>query len=247
MDTIKTYLDNVFAAFPQTDSVQTLKRDMLAGMEEKYLSLRQQGNNENEAIGIVIANFGSIDEISQELGIAPEPTKHKNIAIPPEKVIELSLHEAQSYISQSKNLGHGMGFALVLISIGVYLPALGIADFNYSTVLLGGGVVIIVAGLLWAYTNFASYRKANIILSSQDHMALTIRYTRFIRHTIVFCIVFIVTFIALGLLEAHWHYLLTVYVCILAFAAPALLYAKIAYDYLLGKWLYKSGRWVYSR
>ena len=35
MNTIKTYLDNVFAAFPQTENVQALKRDMQADMEEK--------------------------------------------------------------------------------------------------------------------------------------------------------------------------------------------------------------------
>jgi len=32
MDAIKTYLDNVFSAFPKTDRVQNMKREMLASM-----------------------------------------------------------------------------------------------------------------------------------------------------------------------------------------------------------------------
>ena len=68
METIKTYLDNVFAAYPQTNEVQNLKRDMLANMEEKYTMLRQSGKSEHEAAYSVIANFGNIQEITAELG-----------------------------------------------------------------------------------------------------------------------------------------------------------------------------------
>ena len=49
MDAIKMYLDNVFAAFPQTEQVQALKREMLSSMEEKYLALKQEGRSEHEA------------------------------------------------------------------------------------------------------------------------------------------------------------------------------------------------------
>jgi|GEM_PF-247120 len=74
MDVIKTYLDNVFAAFPQTEKLRALKGEMLAGMEEKYHALKNEGKSENEAIGGVIANFGrvsfgGIDEHIQTLYI----------------------------------------------------------------------------------------------------------------------------------------------------------------------------------
>ena len=67
MDAIKTYLDNVFAAYPQSNEVQSLKRDMLANMEEKYAMLRQSGKSEHEAAYSVIPNFGSIEEITAEM------------------------------------------------------------------------------------------------------------------------------------------------------------------------------------
>ncbi|MCL2352406.1 MAG: permease prefix domain 1-containing protein, partial [Firmicutes bacterium] len=69
MDAIETYLDNVFAAFPQNKRVLALKKEMLANMEEKYHALKQQGKSENEAVGTVISDFGSIDEIAAELGV----------------------------------------------------------------------------------------------------------------------------------------------------------------------------------
>ncbi|MCL2557710.1 MAG: permease prefix domain 1-containing protein [Treponema sp.] len=68
MDAIETYIDNVFAAFAKTERALALKREMLASMEEKYDDLRREGKSEHEAVGAVIANFGSIEEIASELG-----------------------------------------------------------------------------------------------------------------------------------------------------------------------------------
>lgn len=69
METITIYLENMFAAFPQTPEILNLKEEMLCNMEDKYNELKQAGKTENEAIGIVISEFGNIDELVQELGI----------------------------------------------------------------------------------------------------------------------------------------------------------------------------------
>ncbi|SDD17662.1 hypothetical protein SAMN02799630_02325 [Paenibacillus sp. UNCCL117] len=69
MDTIISYLDNMFKALPRTGQVLKLKQDLLAGMEEKYYELKSEGRSENEAIGIVISEFGNIDELVSELGV----------------------------------------------------------------------------------------------------------------------------------------------------------------------------------
>jgi len=95
MDTIKTYLDNIFAAFPQTARVLAIKREMLAGMEEKYLELKREGKSENEAVGSVISNFGSIDEIVTELGIEPT-TDDTTEGLP------VSREQAIEYLDQMK-------------------------------------------------------------------------------------------------------------------------------------------------
>jgi len=67
MDVIRIYIDNVFAAYEQTNEIKRLKQDMSANMEEKYLVLRQDGKSEHEAAYSVIADFGRIDEITDEI------------------------------------------------------------------------------------------------------------------------------------------------------------------------------------
>ena len=60
METIVGYLDNMFARLPRTLELNHLKEELLSGMEEKYLELKRDGKSENEAIGIVISEFGTI-------------------------------------------------------------------------------------------------------------------------------------------------------------------------------------------
>ena len=69
MDTIKSYLDNMFEVLPKTNQMIKLKNDLLCSMEEKYNEHKNDGKSENEAIGIVISEFGNIDELIDELGI----------------------------------------------------------------------------------------------------------------------------------------------------------------------------------
>ena len=111
MEVIKNYVDNVFAAYPQTTEVQALKRDMLASMEEKYHELRQNGKSEHEAAYGVIANFGSMDEIVAELGL--------KAASQTETAVLLSNEEAEEYIKKSKSSGLWIGIGVWLIIAGV--------------------------------------------------------------------------------------------------------------------------------
>jgi len=113
METIKTYLDNVFAVFPQTERVLALKLEMLTGMEEKYHELIADGKSEHEAVGSVIANFGSIDEIVAEMGIAPN-------AAEPDDGIRLSGEEAFDFLAQTRRSSS-------FIAIGVWLVLAGVS------------------------------------------------------------------------------------------------------------------------
>ncbi|MFR6328390.1 MAG: permease prefix domain 1-containing protein [Eisenbergiella sp.] len=69
MDTIRIYLENMFARLPGTPEIMKLQNDMLHTMEDKYEELKSEGKSENEAIGIVISEFGNIDELLEELGL----------------------------------------------------------------------------------------------------------------------------------------------------------------------------------
>lgn len=70
MTKIQNYVENVFAGLPKTKEAVEMKLGIIDSMEEKYSELLSMGKNENEAFGEVIADFGSIEEIREELGLA---------------------------------------------------------------------------------------------------------------------------------------------------------------------------------
>lgn len=112
METIKNYLDNVFNRLPETDEVKNLKLDLLANMEDKYYELKQEGKSENEAIGIVISEFGNIDEIINEMDI--EIKSEQNFST-------INVEQAKQYITASSYYSKivGVGVAMILFGFAV--------------------------------------------------------------------------------------------------------------------------------
>ncbi len=70
MEIIKNYLETMFKNLPATKKVLKAKAELLQMMEDKYAELISQGKNENEAIGTVIAEFGKLEDLAEDLGIA---------------------------------------------------------------------------------------------------------------------------------------------------------------------------------
>lgn len=133
MDTIRTYLENIFQSLPKSDEIMQLKKELLVNMEEKYEELKASGKTENEAIGIVIAEFGNIDEIVSEMGI---DTKLKERGS--ETYFKtISLNEAKDYMNVKK-------YVSKLVSMGVFLILFGVvilivtAQFMDEKLLLTG-------------------------------------------------------------------------------------------------------------
>lgn len=126
METIKSYLNNMFANLPRTARVADLKNNILSNMEEKYNELKQQGKSENEAIGIVISEFGNIDELINELGIRQENDGQSKPVVTREEV--------EAYLAVKKVMGLQVG-------IGVFLCILASALFVLITTLLEYGFI----------------------------------------------------------------------------------------------------------
>ncbi len=106
METIRNYIDNMFAGLPKTARVDDLKNNILSNMEEKYNELKSQGKSENEAIGIVISEFGNIDELIHELGLRKEES---DPSIP-----LVTAEEVETYLTVKRTMG-------VQIGLGVFL------------------------------------------------------------------------------------------------------------------------------
>lgn len=116
METIKTYIENLFASLPKTEQVSGIKRDMLEQMEEKYNQLKSEGRSENEAVGQVISEFGSIDELTEELGIRP--------AAAAEETLPVSGELAEEYLEVSKK---NALFCSVGVGLCIFAPAVMMA------------------------------------------------------------------------------------------------------------------------
>lgn len=69
MEAIRNYVEALFATLPQNADTQRIKTDMLTNLEEKYHALLDEGKNEAEATGLVIASIGSADELREEFDI----------------------------------------------------------------------------------------------------------------------------------------------------------------------------------
>ena len=69
MNTIKNYLESMFAQLPNTPEVWKAKDELWQMMEDRYTDLIADGKTENEAVGAVIAEFGDLDELAETLGI----------------------------------------------------------------------------------------------------------------------------------------------------------------------------------
>ena len=69
MEAIRNYLESMFANLPNTPEVQRAKSELGQMMEDKYQELIEEGKTDNEAVGIVISDFGNLDELADTLGI----------------------------------------------------------------------------------------------------------------------------------------------------------------------------------
>ncbi len=157
METIKNYLDNVFGTLPKTEELLKIKNDLLVNMEEKYRDYKEEGHSENEAVGKVIAEFGDIDEILNELGIKVEAESN---------MIEVSKNEAQNYLEAKRVSGLKVAIGVFLIIMGVNsMFILGaLSNFRF----MGNRLASLEAYGIVPFFTMIAIAVALFILSGQD-------------------------------------------------------------------------------
>lgn len=142
MKVIRDYLETLFMNLPQTAAVQKAKEDLTAIMEDHYQELLAEGKNEHEAIGTVISEFGSIDELLQELDVDPEVTATEQ-ATYFNQGEPVDLAEMQDYWQEVRR------FALKMATgVGSLFCALAFAVFtsNYGSGL--GAFLLMLSGIV---------------------------------------------------------------------------------------------------
>ncbi len=171
METILNYLDNMFVNMPKTPEVLRAKEDLAEMMEDKYNELIAEGRLQNEAIGIVISEFGNIQELIDELDIQngseteesaakeqeKEPFKEEDISFT--KTRHVSGMEADEYLFVSKQAASQLaaGIFLCICSPVMLLLLLAIRSFLFSIaegVAVGAGVTVLLCMVACAVALF---------------------------------------------------------------------------------------------
>lgn len=127
METIKNYLETMFQNLPNTPEVRKAKIELGQMMEDKYTELLQEGKSENEAIGIVISEFGNLEELAESLGIKEVVKEEKET---PRRIV--TLDEAKGFIKDKIRHAYFIAFGVLLcilspcgcILFDYYAPAL---------------------------------------------------------------------------------------------------------------------------
>ncbi len=110
----------MFRNLPNTEEVRRAKAELLQMMEDKYEELISEGKSENEAVGIVISEFGNLDELAESLGIQEAVTEN-----PDEDKPMLSMDRVKEYLAMigQRSILLPLGIALCIFSVAMNIVA----------------------------------------------------------------------------------------------------------------------------
>ncbi|MCR4897152.1 MAG: permease prefix domain 1-containing protein [Lachnospiraceae bacterium] len=149
METIKSYLEAMFAGLPNTAEVRKAKAELLQMMEDKYNELIAEGASENAAVGTVISEFGNLDELADDLGLSTAlEVAHDISSATPRR--NLTLDEVKDYMSARMKKAFLIALGVMLFVICVVFPILitghGAAGAGMMFVDIAIGVGLVIYG-----------------------------------------------------------------------------------------------------
>ncbi len=190
METILNYIENLFLSYPNTPNVRKAKEELLALMEDKYHELKSEGKSENEAIGIVISEFGSMDEIAFALNSDKSLHAEPPLSGHSKETMRLNLKQAQEYLDTHISFGIkiAIGVALCVLSPTPAILTESLYDGGFLTdalsELLGAVPLFLMVALAVgifitngiAMGKYEDYEKKQILLDAAAQKKLTGEY-----------------------------------------------------------------------
>lgn len=149
MEAIKSYLNNMFTNLPNTQEVVRAKEELGQMMEDKYTELRKQGRTENEAVGAVISEFGNLEELGAQLGIAPQVTA----SLDPENIIAMDGDQVNRYLQDNRETSTriGLGVAMCILAAMPLILVTGLAEYigleEKQAAAIGIGILLLTVGV----------------------------------------------------------------------------------------------------
>ncbi|MCR5196961.1 MAG: permease prefix domain 1-containing protein [Pseudobutyrivibrio sp.] len=140
MDTIKDYLEAMFASMPNTAEVRKAKSELLSMMEDKYNEMIADGISENTAVGTVISEFGNLDELADDLGLTKEVEVVKEQHADNRRLV--SSDEIQGFLATESKNAWRIGIGVLLCITCVIYPMLLQNKFGPCGMFLSIGVAV---------------------------------------------------------------------------------------------------------
>ena len=228
METIRNYLESMFANLPNTPEVMCAKNELLSMMEDKFTELISEGKPQNEAVGIVISEFGNLEELAESLGIES--------VVGGAEISErrlLTNEEARNYIYDAAQSRMLIGLGVMLI---IFSPIFPIILNDIGAALLFIDVSVGVGLIVWANIRMSQWKFLDNTLCCIDYSTAEYVYTAkknnmmskalMLTIGIMFCIVSVVPVIIFeGLFSAKDYYYVIV--------GPAMLFVIVGIGVLL--------------
>ena len=178
MNAIRNYLDNMFRNLPNTEAVRRAKGELLQMMEDKYEELIAEGKSENEAVGIVISEFGNLDELADTLGITEAVQEN-----PDENKPMLSMDRVKGFLSMisGNSILAPLATALCIFSVAMnivdeMLP-LGVISGLFGV----GGMFALIAIAVGLYI-FSGIRRKEYAEIRKKECSLSIECAEYVRN-----------------------------------------------------------------
>lgn len=166
MDTIKNYLEGMFARLPGSPEVIKAKKELYQMMEDKYNELIAEGKTENEAVGTVISEFGNLSELAEAIGIEAE-VKQQEIKVQAEvepKVV-VTVDEATEYLKAKADSAfkRALGIGLIIMSIATSIIMSVLLSNNLEGLAVLAFFAVIAVGIVFIV-------QSNIVLNKWSHL-----------------------------------------------------------------------------
>ena len=149
MSKVTDYVDNLFFLMPRTDAAAEMRQKLMESAEDKYEALVSWGKNEDEALGIVVSEFGSMEEICAELGVMP-------IGMGADSREEQLVRD---YSFLNRRFSQGLGFGIILCVLGLVACIL-LEEMFFASDAISAGALLLLGGIGAAMITTASIQYA---------------------------------------------------------------------------------------
>lgn len=198
MNQIRNYIEVMFSSLPNTQEVVEMKLNMLENIEEKFQELLKDGKNENEAVGLILADFGSMEELKEELGISN--IQLQNVEYNPHIQENSALKE--EYFAFKRRSGIALAVACVFFIIAPFIYVF-LNDFyrgsSSISLLIFFSIIACGAGICIYYRTQDSKYKEFLELKGNEETrtSMLVKSTIFSIATVIY--------LCVGFLANLWH------------------------------------------